>query len=115
MFKKTWHTSYEGIDIKVDNAWSVFGETKEAIFINGERVYFYQGSVFSFKKLLTFKNPFSSRAIFGAAHDFYVNDTKITVKLGNNAQGTGVACQIFINNEFYYGDDEVWLTASSSG
>lgn len=115
MFKKTWHTSYEGIDIKVDNAWSVFGETKEAIFINGERVHFYQGWVFSFKKLLTFKNPFSSRAIFGAAHDFYVNDTKITVKLGNNAQGTGVACQIFINNEFYYDDDEVWLTASSSG
>ncbi|WP_167541399.1 hypothetical protein [Moraxella ovis] len=99
-FKKTWQTTYDGMDIVVNNGWNFLGQTTEEIIIDGKQVHYYKGS--NFKR-------------FGFAKDFYVNDTKITVKVGSSWHCCGVACQIFINDEFYYGDKKVLFANFSAG
>ncbi len=96
MFQKTWQTHYDDIEIIVHNRWNFLGQTTEEVIIDDKQMYYRKGNLFSFK-----------RQELGRTEHFYVNNTKITVKLGNDRYGCGVACQILINDEFYYGDDKV--------
>lgn len=96
MFKNTWRANYEDITIIVCNKWNFLGQTTEEITINGKQKYYRKANLFSFKK-----------QVFGHTKHLYVNNTKITVRLGSSYHGCGVACQILINDEFYHGDDKV--------
>lgn len=97
MFKKTWQTTYDGMQIAIHNYWGFLGRTTEEIIIDGKQVHYHKGDIFE---------------RLGFTKVFYANDTKITIKIGSSWHCCGVACQIFINDEFCYGDDKVLFADS---
>lgn len=94
---KVWQTRYHDIDIVVENGWNL-GQTEEKIQINGKTVYQYHGAINALGRYLEFRE----------------GDTKITVKLGSAWHCCGIACQILINDVYFYGNKIVLFSRSSA-
>lgn len=104
MKQKVWQTTYQDIDILVKNAWNFKGDTQEEIWINGERVHYFNNN----------ESNITLKRYFGFCRDFYVNDIKITVKVGSVWHLCGMACQILINDKYHDGDKIVLFASKIS-
>lgn len=87
MKEKIWETQYKNLSIRVENAWSWSGFTKEKIFINNEVFHKYSGKI---------------KGANGLTKDFYTENHKITIKIGANWNMLNTACQILVDDEFIF-------------
>lgn len=100
MKQRIWQTTYQNTKILVKNQWDWQGNTKEEIWIDGKQVYDFAGCL----------GTIPTKRCFGFCQDFYVNDTKITIRAGSAWHLCGMACQILINDRHYDGDGIVLFT-----
>ncbi len=105
VFEKNWQTEYQDIGIRVMNSWSL-QHTSAALYINGKEVA---------KRDLPMTWSVSLQSLLGNRFDWQENGVDITVRIGSAWHLCGVACQILINGQYYYGNRVVLFSEKSSG
>ena len=100
----TWIAEHEGLNIRVVNRWSYYGNCTEQLFVNDELI-----------------SEIDKNALSGTSFKDYVagelkttvnqngRDYHIEAKLGNKWHMCSVGCHIFVNGDLVGGDTKTKL------